>query len=130
MGIFKEAENVKRSITNILYLSDSIANVNARAYNSEILLQAYSSYVGLKKPEQTILSLLKTKLPISIMLDVGVGASRTTEYFSVISKRYIRIDYSENMINYCRSRFKEVLNVSFEIKDARNLLPIKMIFLT
>ena len=121
----ENAKEVRRVIANLLNLRVSITNSNKTNYNSKISLEAYSSYAGLKKPEYTILNLIKTILPIKMMLDVGVGAGRTTESFSSISDKYIGIDYSENMINFCKTKFDGTANISFELKDARNLSTYK-----
>ena len=121
----KNAKQVRRAIVNLLDLRVSITNGNKASYNSKISIEAYSSYVGLKKPELTILNLIKTILPIKTMLDVGVGAGRTTESFSSISEKYIGIDYSANMISFCKSKFDGTSNISFELKDARNLSAYK-----
>jgi ubiquinone/menaquinone biosynthesis C-methylase UbiE len=87
------------------------------------IVNSYLLFSGLKKPEQTILKLLSAKAPFRMMLDIGVGAGRTTEYFSKIAKKYIGVDYSENMIKICSQRFKHLPNLSFDVKDARNLSP-------
>ena len=115
------AKEAKRAVINLLGFRASIAYANKASYNSKISLNAYSHYSGLKKPENTVLELLKRISSIKIMLDIGVGAGRTTEKFSSVSEKYIGIDYSENMIHFCKARFRKLSNVSFSIMDARNL---------
>jgi len=94
---------------------------NRTLYDSLDSVDAYTSMVDLKKPEQTILNLLKTKSPFKRMLDIGVGTGRTTSYFSEIAEEYIGIDYSKNMIKVCREKFEDRSMVSFGVVDARNL---------
>ena len=84
-------------------------------------MNAYAGAIGLKKPEQTILALLQAEAPFKRMLDMGVGAGRTTLYFVEIAEEYIGIDYSENMIKYCRQKFRKNPKISFAFVDARNL---------
>lgn len=56
------------------------------------------------------------------MLDIGVGAGRTTHYFAHLTKEYVGIDYSENMIKVCREKFQNYpKKISFEVCDARSL---------
>jgi ubiquinone/menaquinone biosynthesis C-methylase UbiE len=58
------------------------------------------------------------------MLDLGIGAGRTSVFFKPIAKRYVGVDIAEGMIERCRQRFdglgnKE--NLSLEVADATNL---------
>ncbi len=99
----------------------SITAANKTSYNSLISAEAYSHQVYLKKPEQVILNLLRQRAPFRIILDIGVGGGRTTEFFSQITKEYVGVDYCENMVKVCREKFKEYTNVSFAVVDARDL---------
>ncbi len=67
---------------------------NKDVYGSEDIVKGYSSGEGLQKPEETILNELRNKLPNMKMLDIGVGAGRTTKYFAPLTKRYVGVDYS------------------------------------
>jgi len=95
---------------------------NKDCYESKDLVKAYSANFLLQKPEETILNHLRDKLPNMKMLDAGVGAGRTTHYFAPLTKEYVGVDYSENMIKMCRERFRKYpRKISFEIADARAL---------
>ena len=52
------------------------------------------------------------------ILDLGVGAGRTTPYLLEISKNYIGIDFSPAMIAACQARYP---TVEFAVGDARDL---------
>jgi len=52
------------------------------------------------------------------ILDLGVGGGRTTPYLSAIASRYVGVDYSEEMVLACRSRFP---HLEFELADAADL---------
>src|SRR5258706_3592254 len=52
------------------------------------------------------------------LLDVGVGGGRTTGYLSATVSRYVGIDYSEEMIRVCKSRFP---HLEFRCADAADL---------
>jgi len=121
LGFIEFIRKIKLGIVNLIYLRVYLVHANKRNYNSEIIVEDYSHWVGLKETEKKILNLLKYNLPHGIMLDIGVGAGRTTEYFSKIYERYFGIDYSQNMIEYCIKKFKGMPNVSFMVLDARNL---------
>lgn len=52
------------------------------------------------------------------VLDLGVGAGRTTRYLTALTPRYVGIDYSPPMVSYCASRFPDA---RVELGDARDL---------
>lgn len=52
------------------------------------------------------------------VLDIGVGAGRTTLYLSSLTPRYVGIDYSSVMVRHTASRFPEA---RVESGDARDL---------
>jgi SAM-dependent methyltransferase len=52
------------------------------------------------------------------VLDLGVGAGRTTPFLAARAGEYVGIDYSEAMIAACRERYP---GLDFQVRDARNL---------
>src|SRR5690606_25441058 len=52
------------------------------------------------------------------VLDVGVGAGRTTRYLHPVARSYRAIDISEGMVEACRARFPRV---DIGVGDARTL---------
>lgn len=56
--------------------------------------------------------------PGTTLLDLGVGGGRTTPYLSGIASRYVGVDYSEEMIRTCRSKYP---GLQFEVGDAADL---------
>ena len=55
------------------------------------------------------------------MLDLGVGAGRTSYTFAALVRTYIGIDYAPAMIEICRSRFGESGRQKFICLDAADL---------
>ena len=101
-------------------MTDSLYSSNKEIFESSNIVNYYSALEGLQKPEETIFNLLLPELKHMRMLDIGVGAGRTTIYFSGIVKEYLGIDYSEKMIAACRDKFKEKgKDIVFEVGDAR-----------
>jgi len=95
---------------------------NKDVWESEDIVNEYSKGFYLHKPEKTIIHELKDKLPNMKMLDIGIGAGRTTYYFAHLAKEYVGLDYSKAMIRMCRERFQEYsIRVSFEVADAKSL---------
>jgi ubiquinone/menaquinone biosynthesis C-methylase UbiE len=76
----------------------------------------------LRKPEVTILNELSEKLRDMKMLDIGVGAGRTTFFFACLTKEYVGIDYSPSMIAAAEKKFENYpKKISFLTMDARNM---------
>jgi len=90
-------------------------------FESRKVVHFYNSLKSLQKPEETILNFLKDKLKDITMLDIGVGAGRTTHFFSDLTKEYIGIDFAENMIKKCRENFPERKNLMFKVCDVRSM---------
>lgn len=97
------------------------ATQNQTIYGSENIVKYYEQINDLQPAEQMILDRLSAHLPTMKMLDIGVGAGRTTQYFCDRTAHYIGIDYSPEMINVCKQRFPETVKRQFQVCDARNL---------
>jgi ubiquinone/menaquinone biosynthesis C-methylase UbiE len=104
---------------NDLSLEDPI---NKQTYLSPKVIDFYSRNADLQPPEKTIVQILGWMLPKAKMLDVGVGAGRTTEYFAPLVKSYSAFDFSEGMIDQCKKRFASRFpEARFEVGDAKDL---------
>jgi ubiquinone/menaquinone biosynthesis C-methylase UbiE len=64
-----------------------------------------------------IMNDLGSRLPEFDMLDIGIGAGRTTRYFTPLVRTYVGIDYSKPMVDVCRNQFR----YDFRLADARDL---------
>ena len=84
-------------------------------------VKEYASDSFFFKPEKTILNNLKYMLPKMRMLDLGVGTGRTTIYFAPLTCEYVGIDISSNMIDFCKTKFKNNKNWQFKVADVRDL---------
>lgn len=52
------------------------------------------------------------------ILDVGVGAGRTTLHLSAVASRYVGIDYADAMVARCRLKFPDL---TFQTMDATDM---------
>ena len=96
-------------------------NGNRKVYDSARAGRYYSGTMQVLPPENTIFSLLGSWLSTAVMLDIGIGAGRTTRHLLSRVKSYCGIDYSETMVSLCRNRFGTSEKQSFEVMDARSL---------
>jgi len=94
--------------------SDQAAHL--KLYNTPEVAAQYARMDSLSACEQ---HLFENYLhPEVSILDLGVGGGRTTPYLSAIASRYVGVDYSEEMILACRSRFPDL---EFKVADAADL---------
>jgi SAM-dependent methyltransferase len=73
---------------------------------------------GLSRGELAILKRMRANLPNYEMLDLGVGAGRTTRAFASIAKSYVGVDFSPPMVDACVERFP---GHDFRVADVRDL---------
>ena len=92
-------------------------NLNLKTYSLPGTVAEYAKEKDLQMPEETIFNIISNDLPAMRMLDIGVGAGRTTGHFAGKVKEYTGVDYSEGMIKSCQEQFSDMNNVSFEVMD-------------
>jgi SAM-dependent methyltransferase len=77
--------------------------------------------LDLAVPEQRLLRRLKGSWDTVSMLDVGVGAGRTSFTFAAVAGRYLGIDISPMMVDLARALVAEDDHVSFRVADVCDL---------
>ena len=89
-------------VNKLVYEKKSVVN----QYNSELitppeiyLMKKYDSYIRKK------------------VLDIGIGAGRTTSFILPISAQYYGIDYSDNMVQFAQSRFPNAWIKQYDARD-------------
>jgi ubiquinone/menaquinone biosynthesis C-methylase UbiE len=104
----------------MVFMSDSspIGNANQATYQAADVVRYYAHLQQLQPAEAAILALLESQLATMTMLDIGVGAGRTTRHFADRVADYRGIDYSADMIAACQQRFPKT---DFAVGDARDL---------
>jgi ubiquinone/menaquinone biosynthesis C-methylase UbiE len=116
----------KEVVQQIIIQNIVTADNNKVVYESENVVKYYAAQCHLQKPETTVLTELRHELPRMSMLDIGVGAGRTTSYFASLTKEYLGIDYSSQMVSACLEKFKKFSkNTSFQTADARTMKSFK-----
>jgi SAM-dependent methyltransferase len=94
--------------------SDQLGNLEV--YNSREVVAYYAEQSYLTCCERLLFdSYLEPGMRI---LDLGVGGGRTTAYLSNIASHYVGVDYAEEMVNVCRTRFPDL---KFAVADAADL---------
>ena len=81
----------------------------------------YAGRSGLMPPEEALLRRLGDRLQGMDMLDLGVGAGRTTAVFAPLVARYVGLDYAAEMIARARARPGPATVELLAVADARDL---------
>ena len=91
--------------------------MNKKKYENKNIVSSYVK-MTLQNPEVMILVNHREFIVDKHVLDIGCGTGRTTAILKNLSNSYIGLDYSLEMIESCKERFK---NVKFIHGDVRNM---------
>ncbi len=91
--------------------------MNKRHYEKKHVISNYT-HTALQNSEVMIFVKYKEYIWDKQILDIGCGAGRTTAYLKNLSRNYTGLDYSLDMIESCKKRFK---NVHLIHGDVRNM---------
>jgi len=95
---------------------------NLSTFESKAVVRSYFTQDHLQQPEETILRMLKDRLRGFNMLDIGVGAGRTTAHLAHMAGSYTGIDYSKSMIEACMKKFSDLAKRgALTVGDARSM---------
>ncbi len=94
---------------------------NQATYAAAGVVNYYRQLQALQPAEQMLIDRLGNRLSTMKMLDVGVGAGRTTGHFCDRVAEYVGIDNSAQMVEACRGRFLKLNPDCFAVCDARDM---------
>ncbi len=89
-------------------------------YEHEEVVLKYDQHKELQPAEQVILRKFKDEINHSHLLDIGIGAGRTTLHLIPACRHYTGVDYSQKMVEFCKKKFTAD-NALFEVCDARDM---------
>src|SRR5436190_14266104 len=82
------------------------AKKNYRYYSTPSVVADYEQDQHLLPVEEFLFnSYIK---PGDVILDIAVGAGRTSSYLARISSRYVGIDYAPEMLKVCRNKYPQL----------------------
>ncbi len=94
-------------------------DLNQRFYKNPSVADWYATKDFILPEEQAFLDAHGSEaIDGRSILDIGIGAGRTTRFLLPRAARYIGVDYSPEMIAMASSRFPEA---TLEVRDARDL---------
>ena len=118
MAVTEETTTVSKVSTESMDYPGTLDSVNRRAYANAKTLKWYDDQDFLFEPEEVILELLEPVIKDKRLLDIGIGAGRTTKFLLEISKDYTGIDYVRGCADAARKKFPEA---NILCRDARDL---------
>jgi ubiquinone/menaquinone biosynthesis C-methylase UbiE len=96
-----------------------VSDLNHRVWSTRRIASSYAKRVPALFPaEDTIIKMLASELSQGRLLDIGIGAGRTTAHVKDRCGEYVGIDYSAEMIDRARTQFQ---NLDLRVIDARDL---------
>jgi len=95
--------------------------MNKKKYESKSVVSSYIN-MRLQNPEVMIIVKYRAFISGKHVLDIGCGSGRTTAILKNLSSGYLGLDYSLEMIESCRKRFK---GVHFIHGDVRSMSEFK-----
>ena len=97
--------------------NNKIDHINKSSYVKKNILKYYSTDKDLLKSEKTIFEKYKHHIIDKKILDVGCGGGRTTEHLRKLSKKYIGIDYCQEMIASCKRQYPDLTFIQSDARD-------------
>jgi len=95
-----------------------VAAANRAHYDTPAVADCYLERDWLFRAEETVLAHLRQEIAGRRLLDVGVGAGRTTPHLRALAGSYTGIDFSRQMLARCRAKFPDA---DLRLADARRL---------
>ncbi len=99
-------------------MKEQVTETNQNVWFAPDIALQYAQEHTPTTAESAILKQLADTLPQASLLDIGIGAGRTTTFLAPRCKDYVGIDYSHAMINIATARFPEA---KLHQQDARDL---------
>lgn len=95
---------------------------NAEVWKDPQIVAPYVHADYLEDAERTIVRLLKPEMSSFDMLDIAVGAGRTTGHFAPLVRSYVGIDLSPAMIDACITKYAHQLSrARFLVSDMSSM---------
>ncbi len=90
--------------------------MNKKKYESKGVVSSYIN-MRLQGPEVMVLIKYRESIAGKHVLDIGCGSGRTTAILKNLSKDYVGLDYSLEMVESCRKRFENVCFVHGDVRE-------------
>jgi SAM-dependent methyltransferase len=97
--------------------ASSMSGNNLTEYERSAASGGYAGEPKLKKAEEAILRRIADEVRSVPILDLGVGAGRTVPFLNDLSKDYLGLDYSAEMVAVCRRCYPGIRIIHGDARD-------------
>ena len=94
---------------------------NRSIYSTRAAVKVYAAMPEITPAERMIFDRERRRIETGPVLDIGIGAGRTTAVLAPLSSRYVGTDYSPAMVMHCRRHFRDEPRISFILSDAASM---------
>jgi SAM-dependent methyltransferase len=94
---------------------------NRDYYDSERGVAVYARATELDPAERVLFARFAQDIAALPVLDIGIGAGRTSPHLATLAPGYVGVDYAPAMIAHCRERFADQAEMEFAVVDARRM---------
>ena len=98
---------------------DIVDDINKSAYAADDVVDWYEDFDFILKPEAAILKKIEPVIRDKKLLDIGIGAGRTTKFLLEISSNYTGIDYTARSAELAQEKFPSAKILCCDARDLR-----------
>ena len=98
---------------------DIVDDINKSAYAADEVVDWYADLDFILKPEAAILKKITPVIKDKKLLDIGIGAGRTTRFLLEISSNYTGIDYTPRCAELAQEKFPAAKILCCDARDLR-----------
>jgi ubiquinone/menaquinone biosynthesis C-methylase UbiE len=98
---------------------DIVNDINKSAYAADEVVDWYEDLDFILKPEAAILKKITPVIKDKKLLDIGIGAGRTTKFLLEISRDYTGIDYTARSAELAQKKFPSANILCCDARDLR-----------
>ena len=95
-----------------------VDDINKAAYASRDVVDWYKDFDFILKPEAVIIEGIRAAIEGKKLLDIGIGAGRTTRFLLEVTQDYTGIDYTRDCVDLAQKKYPEARLIH---RDAREL---------
>src|SRR5882672_4034395 len=110
--------NARAADTNLMnHKRDIVDDINKSAYAADDVVDWYEDFDFILKPEAAILKKIEPVIRDQQLLDIGIGAGRTTKFLLEISSHYTGIDYTARSAELAQEKFPSAKVLCCDARD-------------
>src|ERR1041384_4078367 len=94
-----------------------VDDINKAAYSARDVVDWYKDLDFILKPEAVIIERIRAAIEGNKLLDIGIGAGRTTRFLLDVSQDYTGIDYTRGCIDLAQKKYPDANLIHCDARD-------------